>query len=35
MEPPADMLLAKYVCECWENENGVPFYFMDWTKMVK
>lgn len=31
---PADMPLAKYVRECWENENGEPFYFMDWTKMV-
>ena len=31
--PPADMPLAKYVRECWENENGEPFYFMDWTKM--
>jgi hypothetical protein len=31
---PADMPLAKYVRECWENENGEPFYFMDWGKMV-
>jgi len=34
VEPPSDMPLAKYVRECWENENGEPFYFMDWTKMV-
>jgi len=32
--PPADMPLFKYVRECWENENGEPFYFMDWTKMA-
>ena len=32
--PPADMPLAKYVRECWENENGNPFYFMDWIKMA-
>jgi chemotaxis signal transduction protein len=35
VEPPADMPLAQYVRECWENENGEPFYFMDWTKMAK
>ena len=35
MEPPDDMPLAKYVRECWENENGELFYFMDWTKMVE
>jgi len=34
MEPPSDMPLAKYVRECWENENGEPFYFMNWTKMA-
>lgn len=34
VDVPADMPLAKYVRECWENENGEPFYFMDWTKMV-
>ena len=34
MDVPSDMPLAKYVRECWENENGEPFYFMDWTKMV-
>ena len=34
MDAPADMPLAKYVRECWENENGEPFYFMDWPKMV-
>jgi chemotaxis signal transduction protein len=34
VEPPSDMPLAKYVRECWENENGEPFYFMDWAKMV-
>ena len=33
--PPADMPLAEYVRECWENENGEPFYFMDWVKMAK
>ena len=32
--PPADMPLAEYVRECWENENGDPFYFMDWNKMA-
>jgi len=32
--PPADMPLSKYVRECWENENGEPFYFMDWIKMA-
>jgi len=32
--PPADMPLAKYVRECWENENGNPFYFMDWVRMA-
>ena len=26
---PGDMPLAKYIRECWENENGEPFYFMD------
>ena len=31
---PADMPLAKYVRECRENENGDPFYFMDWPKMI-
>jgi hypothetical protein len=34
VEPPADMPLAAYVRECWESENGEPFYFMDWLKMV-
>jgi hypothetical protein len=34
IDAPRDMPLAKYVRECWENENGEPFYFMDWTKMV-
>ncbi len=34
MEAPSEMPLAKYVRECWENENGELFYFMDWTKMV-
>lgn len=34
VDVPADMPLAKYVRECWENENGEPFYFMDWTKMA-
>ena len=33
-EENADMPLAKYVRECWENENGNPFYFMDWIKMA-
>jgi len=32
--PPVDMPLVKYVRECWENENGNPFYFMDWVKMA-
>ena len=31
---PSEMPFAKYVRECWENEYGDPFYFMDWTKMV-
>lgn len=31
---PEDMPLAKFVRECWENENGEPFYFMDWAKMA-
>lgn len=34
IDTPSDMPLAKYVRECWENEHGEPFYFMDWTKMV-
>ncbi len=34
MDTPSDMPLAKYVRECWENEHGEPFYFMDWTKMA-
>jgi hypothetical protein len=34
IDAPRDMPLAKYVRECWENENGEPFYFMDWPKMV-
>ena len=33
VDPPANMPLTKYVRECWENENGDPFYFMDWVKM--
>jgi len=33
--PPADMPLSEYVRECWENENGEPFYFMDWVKTAK
>jgi|GEM_PF-787600 len=32
---PADMPLAQYVRECWENECGTqPFYFMDWLQMA-
>ena len=34
MEAPTDIPLVKYIRECWENENGEPFYFMDWPKMV-
>jgi chemotaxis signal transduction protein len=34
LSAPKDMPLAKYVRECWENENGELFCFMDWTKMV-
>ena len=34
IDTPPDMPLAGYVRECWENEHGQPFYFMDWTKMV-
>ena len=33
-EVPSDMPLAGYVRECWENENGEPFYFMDWPRML-
>lgn len=32
--PPAQMPLAEYVRECWENENGEPYYFMNWEGMV-
>jgi hypothetical protein len=32
--PPADMPLTEFVRECWENENGEPFYFMDWPKLA-
>ncbi|MCL2189311.1 MAG: methyl-accepting chemotaxis protein [Defluviitaleaceae bacterium] len=31
----ADMPLAKHVRECWDNENGAPFYFMDWADMAQ
>jgi len=31
---PAEMPLAKYIRECWDNENGEPFYFLDWPRMV-
>lgn len=34
MEPPSEIPLAKYVRECWENEDGELFYFMDWSKMI-
>jgi hypothetical protein len=34
IDPPSGMPLAAYVRECWENENGEPFYFMDWAKMM-
>jgi hypothetical protein len=34
VDTPPKMPLAGYVRECWENEHGQPFYFMDWTKMV-
>jgi hypothetical protein len=34
LSAPRDMPLAEFVRDCWENENGEPFYFMDWTKMV-
>ncbi len=30
-DAPDNMPLAKYVRECWENENGELFYFIDWT----
>jgi hypothetical protein len=29
-----EMPLAKYVRECWDNKNGEPFYFMDWSQMA-
>lgn len=31
---PEGMPLAGYVRECWENESGEPFYFMDWPRML-
>lgn len=34
IETSADMPLRNYVRECWENENGEPFYFLDWTKLA-
>ena len=34
MNAPYDMPLAAYVRECWEAEDGSPFYFMNWQKMV-
>ena len=35
METPADMPLVKHVREFIEkNDNGEPFYFMDWPKMI-
>ena len=33
--PPEDMPFSKFVRECWENENGEPFYFIDWEKMAQ
>ena len=33
MDTPADMPLARCVRECWEAEDGPPFFFMDWQKM--
>ena len=35
VSPPADKPFAKFIRECWDNENGDPFYFMDWVKMHK
>lgn len=34
VSPPSNLPLAEYVRECWENENGDPFFFMDWPKML-
>ena len=34
IDAPSEMPLSKYVRECWENENGEPFYFMNWAKMI-
>jgi chemotaxis signal transduction protein len=34
MESPPPIPLVDYIRECWENEDGEPFFFMDWTKMV-
>lgn len=31
---PEGMPLAGYVRECWENENGEPFYFIDWARLL-
>ena len=35
IKPPVDNLISRYVRECWENENGEPFYFMDWNKLYE
>jgi len=34
VDAPAEIPFAKYVRECWENENGEPFYFIDWTLLA-
>ena len=31
---PADTPFAEYAREYWESENGVPFLFLNWPKMV-
>ena len=35
ISPPNDMPLSKFVRECWDNENGEPFYFVDWKKLYE
>ncbi len=32
--PPKDLPLAPYVRECWDNEEGEPYLFMDWPKIA-
>ena len=32
--PPKNCLFKGLVRECWENENGSPFLFLDWPKIA-